>query len=669
MLRPAVPTLLVFAVVACSKRRNPCPARARSVPVAVPGQTGLFAEPLPARAKLPTARASRGSTRSARASASRTSCAARTSSPTSTPAPGLAVGDYDGDGWPDVYLVSQDGPNKLFRQTAPLVFEDVTARRVVSTAATRGAMPRRSPTSTATRDLDLYVCNLESPNLLYVNQGDGTFVEKAGPFGLGLVGREHRLCVRRLRQRRRPRPLRADQPRAEAPAAGRDRRRRHAAEGGAQDEGRAAAAVSDVREGRARRPGRADGLRGPLLHAAGLAGAVPGRAVRSPVPQRRLRALRRRTKEAGIADHGNGLSVVWWDFDGDGRMDLYVANDFQSPDQLYRNLGDGRFVDVTKERLPHTAFFGMGCDFGDLDHDGRFDLCVADMSSTQHYWGKMLMGSMDQHRWFLMHAEPQQYMRNALYVNTGRGPGRRFLEAAHLAGLASTDWTWAVRFADLDDDGWLDFYATNGIPVFTDNPDTGERFAKLWREGARQQALELFRAIPSVAEKNVARRNDGAAVGGLHFTDAGAEWGLDESSVAHGAVVVRSRSRRRPRRADQQPERAVQPVREPRQRRASRAGRAARWQEQLAWRRGGGRGEGGWGLADGAGVVDARLHECGRRGGALRARGGDDDRRAGGPLAERGDAALREARGRPALHGGGADAAAARKAGDRRRLR
>ncbi|MBL8737867.1 MAG: VCBS repeat-containing protein, partial [Planctomycetes bacterium] len=176
-----------------------------------------------------------------------------------------------------------------------------------------------------------------------------------------------------------------------------------------------------------------------------------------------------------------------------------------------------------------------GCDFGDLDHDGRFDLLVADMSSTQHYWGKMLMGSMDQHRWFLMHAEPQQYMRNALYVNTGTG---RFLEAAHLAGLASTDWTWAVRFADLDDDGWLDFFATNGIPVFTDNPDTGERFAKLWREGSRNQALELFRAIPSVAEKNIARRNDGAAFGGLHFTDAGAAWGLDERSVAHGAAVV-----------------------------------------------------------------------------------------------------------------------------------
>ena len=140
------------------------------------------------------------------------------------------------------------------------------------------------------------------------------------------------------------------------------------------------------------------------------------------------------------------------------------------------------------------------------------------------------MGSMDQHRWFLMHSRPQQYMRNALYVNTGTA---RFQEAAHLPGLASTDWTWAVRFGDLDDDGRLDVYATNGIPVFTDNPDTGEEFDRLWRQGMQQQALALFRAIPSVPEKKVARRN----VGDLRFEDVGAQWGLDEASVAHGAVL------------------------------------------------------------------------------------------------------------------------------------
>ena len=98
---------------------------------------------------------------------------------------GLAVGDYDGDGLPDVYVVSQDGPNKLFRQTAPMRFVDVTA--------TAGGLDGGDAWGTAATfadvdgdgDLDLYVCNLESPNLLYQNQGDGTFIEKAGAFGLG----------------------------------------------------------------------------------------------------------------------------------------------------------------------------------------------------------------------------------------------------------------------------------------------------------------------------------------------------------------------------------------------------------------------------------------------------------------------------------------------------
>ncbi|MFO0312022.1 MAG: FG-GAP-like repeat-containing protein [Planctomycetota bacterium] len=444
---------------------------------------------------------------------------------------GLAVGDYDGDGLPDVYLVSQDGPNKLFRQTAPLRFVDVTA--------SAGGLDGGDAWGTAASfadvdgdgDLDLHVCNLESPNLLYQNQGDGTFVEKAGPFGLGqalasmgcafadydqdgdldcylLTNRalRHNLPAEILAEVSLPTTVRRTKAELTKPLPavfprGKD-------------------GVPTVPPGYEEHFFLVDGAPAPFQ------AGQRDRLLRNDGYGRFVDA----SDEAGIRDQGNGLSVVWWDCDGDGRLDLYVANDFQSPDKLYRNLGGGRFQEVTDAMLPHTAFFGMGTDFGDVDGDGRFDLLVADMSSTSHYWGKMLMGSMDQHRWFLMHSRPQQYMRNALYVNTGTG---RFQEAAHLAGLASTDWTWAVRFGDLDDDGRLDVYATNGIPVFTDNPDTGEEFDRLWRQGMQQQALALFRAIPSVPEKKVARRN----VGDLRFEDVGAQWGLDEASVAHGAVL------------------------------------------------------------------------------------------------------------------------------------
>ena len=423
---------------------------------------------------------------------------------------GLTVGDYDANGLPDLYLVSQDGANKLFRQTAPLQFEDVTASAGAGldggdawgTAATFADVDGDG-------DLDLYVCNLESPNLLFVNQGDGTFVEKAGMFGLGATfastgaafadydndgDLDLYLLTNRVFRPTLPREI-----------------------------------VQETTPPAAIQKGKGD------LLAPDLTFELEGRTFMAGQQDRLFRndgyaTFVDVTAETGLVDHGNGLSVVWWDFDDDGYQDLYVANDFQSPDLMWRNRGDGTFEDVTS-RLPHTAFFGMGCDFADIDHDGRMDLCVADMSSTTHYMGKMLMGHMDQHRWFLMNSDPPQYMRNALYVNTGT---ERFLECAHMAGLASTDWTWTVRFCDLDEDGRQDFYATNGIPVFADNPDIGDRVQALWKDKRYNAALDVMRNMPRVDEKNIARRN----VGDLQFEDVGVEWGLDESGVTHGAVVV-----------------------------------------------------------------------------------------------------------------------------------
>ena len=424
---------------------------------------------------------------------------------------GLTVGDYDQDGLPDIYLVSQDGQNKLFRQVAPLRFEDVTA---TAGAGLGGGEAWGTAAAFADvdgdQDLDLFVCNLESPNLLFLNQGDGTFVEKAGVFGLGQTAASTGAAFADydndgdldlyLLTNRVLHPALAEEIVAETTLPARIQKTR---------EQLMAKELTFEYGGNTFMAGQQD----RLFRNDGYAKFVDV------------------TKEAGLKDHGNGLSVVWWDFDNDGDQDLYVANDFQSPDQLYQNQGDGTFVEVSKQRLPHTAFFGMGTDFADINNDGLMDLCVADMSSTTHYMGKMLMGSMDQHRWFLMNAEPQQYMRNALYVNTGN---ERFREAAHMTGLASTDWTWSVRFADFDEDGRQDLFASNGIPVFADNPDTGNQIKQLWGERRYADALQILRTMPRVDEKNIARRN----LGDLQFVDVGAEWGLDENGVTHGAVVV-----------------------------------------------------------------------------------------------------------------------------------
>ena len=125
------------------------------------------------------------------------------------------------------------------------------------------------------------------------------------------------------------------------------------------------------------------------------------------------------TKSWGTDDFDIGLAASWWDYDDDGWSDLYVSNDYKGADRLYRNNGDGSFTDVALQALPHVPWFSMGNASADINNDGRIDLLATDMSGTTHVRQKMAMGDMQKNAWFLKVARPQQYMRNALYLNTG----------------------------------------------------------------------------------------------------------------------------------------------------------------------------------------------------------------------------------------------------------
>ncbi len=433
---------------------------------------------------------------------------------------GVAVGDVDGDGRPDVYLVSRDGRNALFLQRAPFEFVDATERAGVDGGAAWGSGASFVDID-GDGDLDLYVCNTESPNLLYVNRGDGQFDERAAEFGLDLVAacqmatfadydRDGDLDVYIVTNR----VFAGDLP-AEIVA-----------------DVRVPAAVTKTA---AEMFGSTDGV---VL--ADGEWRIP-EAARSHVfamrdqlyfGGQRDRLMRNDggrfvdvTAESGIADQGMGLSATWWDFDGDGWLDLYVANDLESPDQLYRNLGSGLFEEVAARTVPHTAYYGMGSDAADLDNDGRLELMVADMSATSHEKSKMLMGPMGRRRWVLENARPPQYMRNAVFWNSGTP---RLQEIAHLAGLASSDWTWAVLLADWDLDGHNDVFVTNGIPRFDMNPDNALRLA-----GApRAQQVAFARRIAALPERNLAFRN----LGDLRFEDVAEEWGIDHRGVSQGAA-------------------------------------------------------------------------------------------------------------------------------------
>jgi enediyne biosynthesis protein E4 len=451
---------------------------------------------------------------------------------------GLAVGDYDGDGLPDVYLVSQDGPNKLFRQKAPLQFEDVTASAGNVDGGAAWGTGATFVDIDGDGDLDLYVCNLEAKNLLYVNDGHGKFHEDAKAFGLDIAAasmmaafadydRDGKLDLYLLTNRalhaawaETPEVLNGFRPPADT-----------------------------VRKPSEMVPTQAQYRQ---LLALQQQGALPDSSAVPPELREHYMAFRNQpfmtgqedhllrnvggrfvdvSTSAGIAGFGMGLSATWWDYDDDGFPDLYVANDLESPDTLYHNEQNGSFRDVTADVLPHTAYYGMGSDAGDIDGDGRLDFLVADMSMTTHKQAKILMGDMNRQRDFLIHGRPPQYMRNALLLNTGMG---HFQETGIMAGASSTDWTWSILFGDLDNDARLDVFATNGIARFEMDPDFQSKVAELWQQKRQQAAIDLIQNVRKMPEKNLALRN----VSDLKFVKTGSDWGLDLEAVTHGGALV-----------------------------------------------------------------------------------------------------------------------------------
>jgi len=271
------------------------------------------------------------------------------------------------------------------------------------------------------------------------------------------------------------------------------------------------------------------------------------------------------TKAAGLLKPGFANSVSASDLNGDGWTDLYVSNDFEAPDFIYFNNGDGTFSEGTQDVTRHISFYSMGVDAGDINNDGLLDIIVADMVAEDNYRLKANMSGMNPSAFWdvVDDGGHYQYMFNTLHLNTElptdtnvteqqtETNGGYFRDIAQIAGVASTDWSWSTLFADLDNDGWKDLHITNGLLRDIRNSDASKKFAKyvesaisaylaknpnpegisIWDIADINEALEL---TPSVPLMNYAYQNKG----NLNFEKVNQEWGFEQETFSNGSAYA-----------------------------------------------------------------------------------------------------------------------------------
>ena len=223
-----------------------------------------------------------------------------------------------------------------------------------------------------------------------------------------------------------------------------------------------------------------------------------------------------------------GLSVSASDFNNDGWVDLYVSNDYDEPDFMYYNKGDGTFENVINDKLKHISNFSMGTDTGDINNDGFMDLITLDMAAEDHYRSKTNMGSMSAEKFNKMVTDGKhyQFMSNALQINAS---GNSFSDVASMTGIAKTDWSWGGLMVDLNNNGWKDIIISNGIKKDVRNNDflTG-LYAKL--ETDAKDFYSMSKLAPSSPLSNYVYKNNG----GLNFEKVSKEWAFDTPSYSSG---------------------------------------------------------------------------------------------------------------------------------------
>jgi len=240
------------------------------------------------------------------------------------------------------------------------------------------------------------------------------------------------------------------------------------------------------------------------------------------------------TKESGIINYAWGLSAAIGDFNNDGWNDIYIANDYVEPDNLYINQQDGTFAESIAKLVKHTSYYSMGSDFADINNDGFDDLIVLDMVPEDHVRAKRLMAPMSTENFWRLIASGlhYQYMLNTLQLNQGNG---LYSEIAQLSGVSKTDWSWAPLFADFDNDGYQDLFITNGIKRDITDNDFFNQLNSLSKSSTKPIKFnEIIANMPTAKLQNYLYRNQG----NLTFRQINEQSHLTDLSNSNGAAYA-----------------------------------------------------------------------------------------------------------------------------------
>ncbi len=425
---------------------------------------------------------------------------------------GVAIGDIDGNGYPDIYLAGNQVPDRLYLNRGDLKFEDITEKSGIGADENWSTGVTMADVNNDGR-LDIYVCKSVqdndqlSSNLLFINEGPATegdyptFREAAANYNLADRGFSVQATFFDYNKDGWMDLYLVNQP----PSVGKRT--------GGNMYNRLNHQTAKYTDRLYENTGN-----GPFVEV---------------------------TKEAGVLNIGYGLSATVGDFNQDSWPDIYVSNDFDRPDHLYINQKDGTFRNTINQSVKHISNFSMGSDAADYDNDGLLDIMVVDMVAEDHLRNKTYMGAMNPEMFWRIvnNGWHYQYMFNTLQKNNGNGT---FCEVAHLAGVSNTDWSWGPLFADFDNDGWKDLFVTNGIK-------RNQRYTDLDKMITRRlDSLELIAAkqkVPLEEIIDVQSFVDMAPIdrlpnyifknnGDLTFQKQMTEWGMTAPGLSYGGAYA-----------------------------------------------------------------------------------------------------------------------------------